>query len=1607
MESSVLAGISETDFNPKHAVAWVEKQPEELQLWKPIFQELLLYAEKPKQSSGNACVKLYGFVEQCSKSPISALRNFAFAESTALRLFDFFMEWNEQDSHRSMRLVLDFLAYSISKNPISGVGDSIKAVILNTTISTITQQSSRPAVKSAMVALDYVIQKKLVYLCKVLDVYRDIHGLLLDKESLWDPVIAKIFAWMELHPVCPIAGKLLVTMFTSPWYEGSDVRHRSDAWHEFIYKGLQMDLGYLEPIKLYIFIPLFKADRINSLTYLDRLSSLQRLTVQDSNSWDLNSMLWLAMLEAAKKVGVVDEPGRGPEQKSNQTPAQLRADILESVLCHDSHEARSSAVSILIASPSTTKPYTAEALELLKQHLPSFHEDSNPKFRYDVLGHSRNMIKRIQNTVESLRREDERISRKASKAGLTKDIPKLPVEEDMNYQAEKHTVHQDNTISHLRSTVCQHENFVSWYVGFLKAELAPTVSYQRHITALKVMGFIIKTTQIQASNEAGTFELRNLLIDATWFRSILDLIMDPFDDVREAAASLAMLLSPGNYASGLQKQIHLLGRAPIEILQRFCRRADELARRTARADHSDGVARSFELLYRWTTDVEERMRIPFTVLSSLEAKLSAAERDLATAVLQAPVHGSFASLRYIWGSLSSTKYSELELRTLTELQDRTITCCHRIWRTVHHVLCDDSPEGHLPEELEEVDGLDTKDLLSYSFRAIHESSNLMRVIASNARSDRGRETLVPSRENFKAIGRLTFEELSNLRHRGAFTTVSQTFTTCCQLVKYFPTRSDDDFSLLDEWYQGALTCIHTQASTTRRSAGIPALIVGILSSNADYSSFKDVIRSLQDIGRRPAFASETDGSNLPQVHALNCIKDIFKSSHLSKRAEPYLTDCLQLAAISLKSEIWAIRNCGLLLLRSLIDCLFGTSESKTAIEAGWDGRSVKIPYHKFKALPALLVNLLEMGQQSVGVLIGSQTAESVFPALDIIRRAGPPEEFRDELYGMIAWYLGSSIWHVREIAARTLCSFLLKPGWLESVADLLNSSGTSANKLHGTLLTLKFLLERLAEVMPDQLSSCNIHAVLGLLAKLSDANKGNGTCSEARSVCVGVVNFLIQINSTRNQPETNLTTDPFNHMLSWVLKPSNSSDQTKPPSALLHERLGEASVRHALQKPNSRAGNMLKQTLTDALKCDINISCSMLESMSDIDGLQSKEVRANLVEAYIQVCLETDAPEPRTIALENLAELMDRTQRNGLGEELKYFPITELWADLTGKPMNPSLSDAIIRVSGPLLAVSILWFKGVAPRDRRHWLRSWGATMSDAGMAERTFDARMAAVSAMGSFAASIAPTLVVEQQQQQQQHHVDSAHLPWLLALYDALNDDDDEVRAAAALAAAPILANQRLVSVEAGPRLLRWLLACYGVVDEFRAHVACRLAGLIPSSDPSQSAAASVLLEDWTPAEAQLAQAMRFDDSLFIVEEQNLYIDEVREAHRWRDVYLSLPPLSSPSPSPSSSQGPNDNNSSPPSSPAIRATLSHWVLSGLRTLTRLAAAEGEEDGPPGWTSKPEVFAICARILVAGAALADADAEIRGELRRFRDQGAGAGVHGLLLGMCDGLDDE
>lgn len=83
----------------------------------------------------------------------------------------------------------------------------------------------------------------------------------------------------------------------------------------------------------------------------------------------------------------------------------------------------------------------------------------------------------------------------------------------------------------------------------------------------------------------------------------------------------------------------------------------------------------------------------------------------------------------------------------------------------------------------------------------------MRTIALSMRN-RSREGLItPSRKAFEIIGNLAFEQLANLRHRGAFTTVASTFATCCQLTKHLD-PVEGEVSLLNIWYKVSISVIY-------------------------------------------------------------------------------------------------------------------------------------------------------------------------------------------------------------------------------------------------------------------------------------------------------------------------------------------------------------------------------------------------------------------------------------------------------------------------------------------------------------------------------------------------------------------------------------------------------------------------------------------------------------------------------------------------------------------------------------------------------------------------------------------------------------------------------
>ena len=631
-----------------------------------VFDQLSSRETTSKPSTSKIRIRLCGFIEQCCKSSSKEVRDWAFSSEIYLRLFDLYLEWNEADTERSLRLVLDLLVNLMIRDQARPHFESTKLTVLDTLVSIVARQSTKPLAKSAIMVLDRFLTKSVVSLREVGTKYKELKGIepAVSDLQLWKSYLTELFDWMKIQFVCPVAGKFVATVYKqlrgeseAGFLSGSEKKLTVELWHQWLLEFLMSDQTLLEGIKNYIFIPLFKSERTESLAFLDMMNRLDKDTVSPEVDMDVPATLRLASLEVGKRVGLVEEPGThlslsptiispganrllvyaqsGSKKSSQAGQVVLQEDLLERVLVHPSYDVRTLALSLIVSSSSTTRPYSPTALALLKRYLGMYFADSEARFRNELLAKLRDMYKRIRGGIFVLRRSLMR-----ARAAEVKS---------QNGAAEERNpaVYYTNIISHsvseLASALQLHEDFLRWYLRFLRTELTPTASYQRHITSLKAACKIIQVEAVptKARETDGDGALLFDQFDMTWTRSLLDSLVDPFDDVRDLAATvLRLLFSDDRYEKALPSN-----RDRRLILSEFLDRANQLANQTGRADHANGVARAYELLHRFSGNTDAQSGVLSDLLASLRDRISSAERNLGTAVLDAPTHGLFSALK--------------------------------------------------------------------------------------------------------------------------------------------------------------------------------------------------------------------------------------------------------------------------------------------------------------------------------------------------------------------------------------------------------------------------------------------------------------------------------------------------------------------------------------------------------------------------------------------------------------------------------------------------------------------------------------------------------------------------------------------------------------------------------------------------------------------------------------------------------------------------------------------------------------------------------------------------------------------------------------------------
>ena len=204
-------------------------------------------------------------------------------------------------------------------------------------------------------------------------------------------------------------------------------------------------------------------------------------------------------------------------------------------------------------------------------------------------------------------------------------------------------------------------------------------------------------------------------------------------------------------------------------------------------------------------------------------------------------------------------------------------------------------------------------------------------------------------------------------------------------------------------------------------------------------------------------------------------------------------------------------------------------------------------------------------------------------------------------------------------------------------------------------------------------------------------------------------------------------------------------------------------------------------------------------------------------------------------------------------------------------------------------------------------------------------------------------------------------------ISLYDSLVDDDEDIRDKGAVITSHLLAamsgsnesrgstNLILIPPAARTKLLDFLCRHYKTSSALWIEAVRRVLGIrsIENAIYMEEISSGVLkLRSFSDL---LLKMMREDSTtLFVEEKQNLYLDTVQEAETWLEVLLSLDHSAI-------QQG-------------VLSELYTWVIEGIDALTNVT--KRETDGPLGWTSNEEVFALGMRILRAAGALIEFSAD-------------------------------
>ncbi|XP_071963938.1 tRNA (32-2'-O)-methyltransferase regulator THADA-like [Antedon mediterranea] len=364
--------------------------------------------------------------------------------------------------------------------------------------------------------------------------------------------------------------------------------------------------------------------------------------------------------------------------------------------------------------------------------------------------------------------------------------------------------------------------------------------------------------------------------------------------------------------------------------------------------------------------------------------------------------------------------------------------------------------------------------------------------------------------------------LTKCRHRGAIEGCNIGFSRLC--ASLLSSSSQELAAIPRTLVEDVIHLITNEGSTTsftKKSAGLPLLVEAVINSEPrgrEKTLLHFTMTSLLKIAQEPEPVEHDPKIDLPQCHALNMLKALFRSAAINDDVMPYTSKSAIIAINGFASKHFSIRNGSMLLFGSLVARMFGQKR----VQDEHSRLNCMTAHEFFVHYPELQSFLLQeickcIDQQKSG---NNSLHPSLFPVLIILSKLGCGLQSGEtsilaQFVQPVMQLSSSPVYQVRSLAAEGLVPLVAEDGILLQAVCIINMLPQSSqelfsqNQLHGQLLQIQKLFSAYMDNCQGPLPSLEVQTACRRLCEFQWIGRNDNKCPLTRAVFVDTVTKVV------------------------------------------------------------------------------------------------------------------------------------------------------------------------------------------------------------------------------------------------------------------------------------------------------------------------------------------------------------------------------------------------------------------------------------------------------------------------------------------------------------------